>query len=117
MKSSITEIFSRAVKKSFPDEYSLPPVFLETPKQKEHGDYAVNSAMVLASKLKKNPREIAQNIIDNIEDSENVIKKLEIAGPGFINIVLTDDYWRNILSDIYEKGEKYGEGSKACEWS
>lgn len=111
MKSSITEIFSRAVKKSFPDECSLPPVFLETPKQKEHGDYAVNSAMVLASKLKKKPREIAQNIIDNIEDSENVIKKLEIAGPGFINIVLTDDYWRNILSDIYEKGEKYGEGS------
>ncbi len=110
MKSSITEIFAEAVKKSFPDLEDLPPVFLETPKQKEHGDYAVNTAMVLASQLKKNPREIARTIVDNIDDVDNVIRKTEIAGPGFINIVLTEDYWRKIISDIHEKGADYGHG-------
>ena len=110
MKSSITEIFSRAVTKSFPGEEDLPPVFLEAPRQKEHGDYAVNIAMVLASKVKKNPREIAQKILDNLDDPEGVMKKVEIAGPGFINIVLQEDYWRKILTDIHEKGDAYGKG-------
>lgn len=111
MKSSITEIFVNAVRKSFPEEHALPPIFLETPKQKEHGDYALNIAMVLASNLKKNPREIARTIIEHIEDDENVVKKVEIAGPGFINIVLSEDYWRNILADIHAKKDAYGGGN------
>ena len=110
MKESITEIFNHAVERCFPDEKALPPVFLETPKNKDHGDYALNIAMVLASKFKKNPRAIADMIIDNVEDRDKVIKKLEIAGPGFINISLSEDYWRNVLSDIHEKGERFGEG-------
>ncbi len=110
MKSSITEIFSRAVKKSFPEEQSLPAIFLESPKQKDHGDYALNIAMVLASQVKKNPREIAKTIIDNVDDSDGVLKKVEIAGPGFINITLEEDYWWKILTDIHEKGKAYGEG-------
>ncbi|MDT8317331.1 MAG: arginine--tRNA ligase [bacterium] len=110
MKASITEIFSHAVRKSYPGPDHLPPVFLETPKQKEHGDYALNIAMVLASNLKKNPREIARSIIENIEDSEGVIKKVDIAGPGFINITLSENYWRDILTDIHEKGVLYGRG-------
>lgn len=110
MKASITEIFSHAVRKSSPGENHLPAVFLETPKQKEHGDYALNIAMVLASNLKKNPREIARNIIENIEDSEGVIKKVDIAGPGFINITLSENYWRDILMDVHEKGDLYGTG-------
>ena len=110
MKASITEIFTHAVRKSSPGEKHLPAVFLETPKQKEHGDYALNIAMVLASKLKKSPREIARSIIENIEDSEGVIKKVDIAGPGFINITLSESYWRDILTDIHEKGDLYGTG-------
>lgn len=110
MKASITEIFSNAVRESSPGVVPLPSVFLETPRQKEHGDYALNIAMVLASKLKKSPREVAQAIIENIEDSEGVIKKVDIAGPGFINITLSENYWRGVLPDIYEKGDLYGRG-------
>lgn len=110
MKASITEIFTHAVRKSSPGVKHLPAVFLETPKQRDHGDYALNIAMVLASNLKKNPREIARSIIENIEDSEGVIKKVDIAGPGFINITLSESYWRDILTDIHEKGDLYGTG-------
>lgn len=111
MKSSITEIFSLAVKTSFPGEHDLPPVFLERPKNREHGDYALNIAMVYASKLKKNPREIAKTIINNISDEDNIIQKLDIAGPGFINIALSERYWKGILDDIHEKGRQYGKGT------
>ncbi|MDH3973608.1 MAG: arginine--tRNA ligase [Deltaproteobacteria bacterium] len=111
MKSSITELFSHAVEKSFHGEHGLPSVFLERPKNKEHGDYALNIAMVLASKLKKNPREIAKTIIENVVDEDNIIKELGIAGPGFINITLSERYWQGILTNIYEAGERYGEGT------
>ena len=92
----------------------MPPVFLERPKNRSHGDYATNIAMTLASKLKKNPREIAANIVDNIDASDGIIDRCEIAGPGFINIILASDFWRNILSRIHEEGEKFGSGSIGC---
>ena len=111
MRESITEIISHSVQKSFPDESAMPSVFLETPKNKSHGDYATNIAMTLASKLKKNPREIAAKIIDNIDIGEGGIASCNIAGPGFINIFLSEDYWRNILTVIHEEGEQYGTGN------
>lgn len=114
MRESVTEIISRSVQKSFPDQSSMPPVFLERPKNRSHGDYATNIAMTLASKLKKNPREIAAKIVDNIDTSDGIISRCEIAGPGFINVILTEDFWRNILSRIHEEGEMFGSGAIGC---
>jgi len=111
MKRSITETLDAAVKKVFPGEAGLPPVFLEKPRNSDHGDYATNIAMTLASRLKKNPREIAAMIMDQLGKDGEVFKKISIAGPGFINMSLSDEYWRNILVDINEKGEAYGQGA------
>ena len=110
MKASITEIINDAVRKAFPGERDLPPVYLETPKNRAHGDYATNIAMSLASRLKKNPREIAQAVMEKIDDGGKMIKKIDVAGPGFINIILTEKYWRDLLSDIHESGDAYGHG-------
>ena len=64
----------------------------EIPKQEAHGDFSTNTAMLLTKQLKKNPREIAKEIIDNLALDEKVIYKTEIAGPGFINFFFTNLY-------------------------
>jgi arginyl-tRNA synthetase len=66
-------------------------IFLETPENPQHGDYSCNIAMQLVKELKKNPRQIAQEIIENIPEN-TVIEKTEIAGPGFINFFLAEEF-------------------------
>ena len=59
-------------------------VSLERPKSSEHGDYSSNLALQLAKKLDQNPREIANSIKDQISDPD-IIQKVDVAGPGFLN--------------------------------
>jgi arginyl-tRNA synthetase len=82
------------------------------PKQNSHGDYSWNVAMILAKKLKKNPRELAQEIIDNIDVDNEVIQKVEIAGPGFINFFFNPDYVVNVIKNIIEQKEGFGKSDK-----
>ncbi|MEW5723262.1 MAG: arginine--tRNA ligase [Thermodesulfobacteriota bacterium] len=81
---------------------------VEVPKQAEHGDWAANAALVAASALKRQPRDLARLIIANIEDSEGYIEKMEVAGPGFINFTLSARWWRHVLGEIVRRGESYG---------
>lgn len=73
-------------------------IVLQDAGKPEFGDFQVNGAMGAAKELRKNPRELAQLIIDNLPANE-VIEKVEIAGPGFINIILTKKYLAKKLSD------------------
>jgi len=84
------------------------PLELTVPKQKQHGDYSSNIALALASKAKKNPREIAQNIAGSFDKDAGFIRKVEIAGPGFINIFIDDSYIVRQLYRIFESPETYG---------
>jgi len=65
-------------------------IIIETPKQKEYGDYATAVALQIAQKNKKPPRIVAEKILENLEKSP-FIRKAEIAGPGFINFFLNDE--------------------------
>jgi len=92
-------------------EKILGRVTLEEPKHREHGDFACNIAMAIAKELKESPREIAQQIIDNLSEGdikEARIEKLEIAGPGFINIYLKKNWLREVLPVIGQEKESYG---------
>ena len=84
---------------------------VENPKQKDNGDYSSNVAMVLAKRLEKNPREIAEEIVAEIlKDAEymKIFSKVEIAGPGFINFYVSDEkLFENVL-EILDKKEKFG---------
>jgi arginyl-tRNA synthetase len=82
----VKELVELAVKKAFGINCESP---LDRPEEK-FGDYASNIALQLSKKLSKNPREIAEKIAAELEKNA-VIKKVEIAGPGFINITLTDE--------------------------
>ncbi len=113
MKNVIINMLEKALKVSVQkgqlSEFSLPYLELEPPANPEHGDYAANTAMILAAQIKQNPRKIAQIIQENISDTENIVEKIQIAGPGFINFFIKDDVWKRTLKKINEQNGKYGE--------
>jgi len=81
---------------------------VEVPKREGQGDYSTNMAMVMAGIEKKNPREIAGLLLDLLSDDDTLIEKLEIAGPGFVNIFLKTEVWQDILYSPLADGEKFG---------
>ncbi|MDX8390528.1 MAG: arginine--tRNA ligase [Mariprofundaceae bacterium] len=83
------------------------PVNLTRPKDKAHGDYAANTAMILAGKLGIKPRQAAEKLLEYVAWPVEV-EKAEIAGPGFINITLHHGSERDIIKTILMQGEKYG---------
>jgi arginyl-tRNA synthetase len=85
-----------------------PSIELETPKVAQHGDFATNIAMTLSRRLKQNPREIAKQIQQKLDDPEGLIERIEIAGPGFMNFFIRSDAWRQVLSDILRQPDVYG---------
>jgi len=89
---------------------AIPAFEVEAPKQAEHGDFATNVALVLASQAGRPPRQVAETIIRRLEAPEGMIQKVEMAGPGFINFFITESYWRLVLPEIYGLGPAYGNG-------
>lgn len=88
---------------------AMPSVEVGLPKDTGHGDYATNLAMTGASLLKMNPRKIAEVLVTGLKDSGQILEKVEIAGPGFINFFIKEDVWRRLLREIDDRGERYGE--------
>ena len=80
---------------------------IEIPNDKKNGDFSTNIALELTRVLKTNPRTIAENIVTNIEKN-NIIDRIEIAGPGFINFYLNKNYLFNGIKEIIEKEDNYG---------
>ena len=85
-------------------------IVLDRPKNRDHGDYATSIALQLAKPAGKNPREVAQIIIDQLEGASG-ISKLEIAGPGFINITLNRTNQAELVTIILKNVKGYGHGS------
>ena len=86
------------------------PFTVEPPRDPQHGDFAVNAAMVLARPAGKPPRELAQGIVDAIraEDGGRSIESLEIAGPGFVNLRLRPAVWLAGLAEVVRQGDTFG---------
>ena len=85
---------------------TLPEVMLEVPPQKEFGDFATNFAMQSARSLRCAPRQIAQAVVDNLDCAS--VEKAEIAGPGFINFYLKQNWTADLLASILAAGDEYG---------
>lgn len=114
MKKGVNEIINRAMARAQERgelaEGALPPLIVEYPKDERHGDYTTNVAMTMASQTGKPPRAIAETIVRFIEDTEGIIERVEVAGPGFINFFLKEAYWHYFLREADQRGERYGEG-------
>ena len=109
LRRLITESFNQARESGTLTFVDLPAFEIDTPKQSEHGDFATNAALILASQAKQPPRRVAEIIKDGLAPPAGTLEKVEIAGPGFINFFLTDDFWRQVLPEILRTGEAYGD--------
>ena len=95
---------------------SLPPLIFEVPKAARFGDLATTVALGLARQERKNPRAVAESIVQHIDDPEGLLAGIEIAGPGYINFRLSARFWERSLAEIEEPGfgpTRFGEGTRA----
>ena len=106
LKRALNELIEQAVSVIAPDQQDA-TITLERPKQAQHGDYACNIAMQLAKALKRNPREVAKDLIGDLPPSP-YLEKAEIAGPGFINFFLIAAAKQQVVKTILHSGEKFG---------
>lgn len=85
-----------------------PEISLGLPREKTHGDFACNVAMQLAGRLRKSPRDIGMALAEKLGDAGGLVARSEVAGPGFLNLWLAEDRWRDVLRGILESGDGYG---------
>lgn len=102
------EIKQAVLKAELASETELPAIILEQPKDKAHGDYATNIAMQLARVAKKPPRQIAEELIAQLNTAKVFIEKVDIAGPGFINFSMNNQYLTELIPTILQQGSEYG---------
>lgn len=108
-RSQIADIIletSRAGK--LPEGLDTSRITVEPPRDASHGDITTNAAMVLAKPCKMKPRDIAEILAKELE-SLDAVEKLDIAGPGFINMTLASGYWYDRLKDVLKAGPEYGQ--------
>jgi arginyl-tRNA synthetase len=113
VRESIVDILRKAVKDAalktdYADEESLPPVIVEEPRAKGHGDFSTNIAMLLAGKSNRAAEEVAEAVASKIDKASAKLEKVEVRGPGFVNMYLDRAYLQESVGSIVKEGEKYG---------
>jgi len=88
---------------------TLPEFKYETPRDPAHGDGATNLALVIAQALGKPPRAVAEQLVGALQLPAGIVKKVEIAGPGFINFFLAEEQLAAVLPAVLAAGERYGQ--------
>lgn len=110
LKEQIKEMIKSALNELY-IKFDPKNIVVEVPKKREQGDFSTNIAMQLTKVLKDNPKNIAEKIVEVLSKNTNEIKTIEIAGPGFINIYLNDEYVFSGISNVIKQGENYGSSS------
>ncbi len=96
---------------ALPSALDLSRVAVEAPREASHGDLATNAAMVLAKAAAQKPRDLAEKLLPKLLEHPDIVGG-EIAGPGFINLRLTDAFWRARLIEIIAAGHRYGDSTE-----
>jgi arginyl-tRNA synthetase len=112
IKESIQEIIEQTIvscrQAGLLQSSAMPGFAVEAPKNKEHGDFATNAAMLLAPVEKKSPRDIAGLLAGKLREHAAIVERVEVAGPGFINFHLKHEAWCRVLEELEQQGERYG---------
>ncbi|MCX6156496.1 MAG: arginine--tRNA ligase [Ignavibacteriae bacterium] len=104
MKDIIQNIIEKTLKGL---HLPVPGFSVDYPKNQKFGDFSSNVSLLLSKELKRNPREIAEELLPKLS-GEKCFSKVEIAGAGFLNFFVADSFYREILKDILNKKESYG---------
>lgn len=88
-------------------------LLIEPPRERKFGDYSANAAMLLAAAAKKKPRDIAEALAVELRaaDADACFARIEVAGPGFLNVTFAPGFWRTILADVRAAGPAYGQSN------
>lgn len=112
VKTQLTELLQQALASVAPNATDT-PIHLERPRDPTHGDFATNLAMQLAKALKKNPREIAQQLVNELPLSA-LVTKADVAGAGFINFTLDSGAKTNVVKSVLAEGENFGRSTQGA---
>ena len=111
-EEQIIKVVTDAIKQNMAEgtfiEAEIPAFKTEIPADRKNGDYSANGAFMLSKALRMPPRKIAEEILNKINLDGTYFKSCEVAGPGFINFFLKQDFYADILLDVDECGESYG---------
>lgn len=109
IESSLKELLASSVIKSgLLDTIDASSIVIEIPRDNANGDYSSNIAMQLTRQLKRNPREIASLLVENIDLNSGLISKVDIAGPGFINMFVNKTSMTSIIGEVLQEKDAYG---------
>lgn len=108
LKNIIEQAVKKAVSNGALPEAEMPQFNIEKPANKDNGDYSTNVAMAGARVFKKAPRMIAEAIASCIDLDGTAFDRVEIAGPGFMNFFLSQQFYSNVLKDVFSCGKDYG---------
>lgn len=107
LQSLIQETVEQLIAKELLPCGIKPKVMVERCKDKQHGDFASNIALILAKPAKMKPRDIAQLLTEHLS-GDSIVRKIEVAGPGFINFFLAEGSQFSVVEQILEQGENFG---------
>src|SRR5699024_8664542 len=102
------EIKTAILKADLAPEDQIPEITLEKSKAKAHADYATNITMQLARVAKMTPRQIAEQLVEQLDQKKASITKVDIAGPGFINFFIDNSYLTRLIPVILNEADQYG---------
>ncbi|MBQ3078114.1 MAG: arginine--tRNA ligase [Clostridia bacterium] len=108
VRNTLYRAYLKAVEKGLLEAGAAENFDISEPRDRNHGDLAANFAMLWAKPLKMAPRKIAETVLAEVEDCP-YIDKIEIAGPGFVNVTLSPRWYAEVLLAIDEAGDRYGE--------
>lgn len=108
LKNIIEQAVKKAVSNGDLPEAEMPQFNIEKPANKDNGDYSTNVAMAGARAFKKAPRMIAEAIASCIDLDGTAFERVEIAGPGFMNFFLSQQFYSDVLKDVFSCGKDYG---------
>ncbi len=105
---SVTDAINKNIEEGIFLQAEIPQFKTEIPADRKNGDYSANGAFMLSKALRMPPRKIAEEVLNKINLEGTYFEKCEVAGPGFINFFLKQEFYGDILLDIEECGDSYG---------
>ncbi|MCF6289967.1 MAG: arginine--tRNA ligase [Desulfobacterales bacterium] len=108
VKELLDTCFARGVARGLWSEAASGSYSLELPRHEAHGDFSTNMAMVIAGRDRKNPRQVAEQLKTLLEEDSSLLDRLEVAGPGFVNLFVKDEACQAVLPALIEQGRDYG---------
>ncbi len=112
LKELVDSCFAQGVQKGFWTDSARGRYNVEVPRHEGQGDFSTNLALVVAGIEKRNPREIAGQLVGLLNTDTTLLDKVEIAGPGFVNLFLQPSIWTTVLAPLFDQGTAFGQSNK-----